>query len=83
MIKKLLVLFLGVVVAFIAFSSFAAKPPEYLDIKDFKKCLATQKYDTWDGWCMPAKKPDECPEASWQKLLALTIQEKLPVCPGE
>jgi hypothetical protein len=67
----------------VAINSFSAPTPEYLQIKDFKKCLETQKFDIWEGWCMPAEKPESCPAESWEQLKALTGKEKLPNCPSK
>ncbi len=75
--------FMGLMFATVAINSFAAPPPTYLQIKEFKKCLETQKIDTWEGWCIPAEKPESCPEESWEQLKALTGKEKLPDCPSK
>jgi hypothetical protein len=59
---------------------FAMLPPKYLSIKDFKSCLATKDMDTWTAWCIPAEKPDACPDESWQQLNSLTGKDKVPNC---
>lgn len=69
--------------AAVAINSSAAFPPKYLGIKDFKQCLATQKFDTYEAWCMPAKKLEGCPATSWKQLKALTGEDKLPKCPSD
>jgi hypothetical protein len=47
---------------------FSMQPPEYLSVPEFKKCLASQKIDTMEQWCLPENKPQGCPEESWGKL---------------
>ena len=42
-------------------------PPAYLDVPRFEECLiATNIYRS----CLPAKKPPNCPRASWKRLVA-------------
>lgn len=81
MFKYLSVIAAAMVFAAFAGSSSAVTPPKYLEIKDFKLCLAIQKFDTWEGWCMPAQKPGTCPAESWQQLNALEGEDKLSPCP--
>jgi len=58
----------------------AAMPPKYLEVKDFKKCLAEKHSDTYSAWCMPEKKVKACPSVSWKQLRALKGQDALPSC---
>jgi len=61
-------------------SSFAVLPPKYLGIKDFDKCLADKQIDTYRAWCIPARKPNDCPKSSWKQLRALSGQDRIPRC---
>ena len=54
-----------------------ARPPAYLQVKDFKKCLDTQDMGSWQSWCLPAEKPSHCPQASWQQLEKM---DNIPAC---
>nr|WP_321467511.1 hypothetical protein [uncultured Desulfobulbus sp.] len=76
-------LFLSFALLFVAVvgENSAVAPPKYLEIKNFKQCLTTQKFDTWEGWCMPALKPETCPAESWEQLNALDENDKVPPCP--
>lgn len=47
--------------------------PEYLKVKSFKKCLGTQSYRGWKGYCMPEDQPENCPDDSWDKLSDMNI----------
>ena len=58
----------------------AALPPKYLEVKDFKKCLAEKDMGTYSMWCLPANKPEACPKESWEQLNNLTGQDKVPSC---
>jgi hypothetical protein len=80
MLKNQLSTILGLVFASVAVVSFAALPPKYLRIKDFKLCLATQQIKTYRTWCMPSEKPDSCPATSWEQLKAFTGSDKVPDC---
>ena len=64
-----------------ATNSAAALPPKYLAVQDFKACLSTQQISTYRAWCMPAKKPENCPAASWAQLKALRGTDQVPACP--
>ena len=82
MLKHSLPIVIGLLFATVAINSSATLPPKYLGIKDFKQCLGSQKFDTHEGWCMPAKKLETCPAKSWEQLKGLTGKEKLPKCPS-
>ncbi|MFC7421757.1 hypothetical protein ACFQNF_18010 [Iodobacter arcticus] len=74
---------LSMAIAFItgiSANSFAALPPKYLEIKDFKKCLQEKEIDSYRIVCMPKKKLAACPRASWKQLNALTENDKIPAC---
>ena len=71
----------GLLLAAIATTSVAALPPKYLAVKDFKQCLAVQKFSTYRAWCMPAGQPASCPATSWAELNALTGSDRVPDCP--
>ena len=47
--------------------------PAYLKIKKFKKCLSTENYRGWQGYCFPAEQPKECPDKSWDKLSKMNL----------
>jgi hypothetical protein len=66
----------------VASASHAALPPKYLQVKNFTQCLGKHQVDAYVGWCMPAKKSESCPAASWKQLKALAGKDKLPNCPG-
>ena len=70
------------VLSFAAGYSFAALPPKYLEVADFKQCLQGQEMGTYSAWCLPAEKLQACPVESWEKLQALTGTDKLPDCPS-
>ncbi|MDP3478333.1 MAG: hypothetical protein Q8R88_01085 [Desulfoprunum sp.] len=82
MLKRSLPTFIGLIFAILATNSFAALPPKYLEVKEFQQCLSTQKIDTYEVWCMPAKKILSCPATSWKELKALAGIDKLPKCPS-
>jgi hypothetical protein len=46
------------------------RTPAYLYVPHFKDCLATKNVGSAQFWCVPAAKPDNCPAASWQQLVA-------------
>lgn len=43
-------------------------PPHYLEVKGFKHCLKSKNMGSWKAWCMPARKPAGCSNASWHEL---------------
>lgn len=47
--------------------------PKYLDVKNYKKCLGIQEYRGWEGYCMPTKRPSECPKKSWDTLQEMNL----------
>ncbi len=61
-------------------SAVAVPAPKYLEIEDFGKCLASKDMSTWTAWCLPAQKPEACPEESWKQLHRLTGNDKVPEC---
>ncbi|GAB4223271.1 MAG: hypothetical protein Kow0076_5490 [Francisella sp.] len=54
-------------------SSSSTWTPAYLKVKKFKKCLKTENYKGWQGYCLPAKKPKKCPGKSWQELNRMNL----------
>ena len=82
MMKKSLPVFMGSLLASVAIESSAVPAPKYLGIESFKLCLATQEINTASFLCMPAGKPDACPETSWEQLKALTGRDAIPDCPA-
>ena len=47
--------------------------PAYLKVKSYKECLSVQDYRGWQGLCMPAEKPKNCPDSSWSKLQEMNL----------
>lgn len=47
--------------------------PAYLKVKKFKKCLSTENYRGWQGYCFPAEQPKECPNESWDELSKMNL----------
>ena len=45
-----------------------ALPPPYLGVPNFKQCLETYNLDSSTHWCIPANRPENCPESSWSDL---------------
>ena len=83
MLKKSLPTFIGLILASVAINCSAVLPPKYLGVTDFKQCLATRVINTYSAWCMPDKKPENCPATSWEQLNAFTELDKLPDCPSD
>ncbi|QIW09202.1 hypothetical protein [Francisella sp. LA112445] len=54
-------------------SSSSTWTPAYLKVKKFKKCLSTQEYRGWKGYCLPNKQPEKCPDASWKELNKMNL----------
>lgn len=73
---------IGLLLAAVASASFAALPPKYLGVKDFKHCLATQQSSGYRAWCLPTQQPERCPATSWQELKAHTGNDRVPDCPA-
>lgn len=71
---------LGVLLVGIMANGFAVLPPKYLGVPDFQKCLSTKNMGTWQSLCMPASKPDQCPDNSWTQLNGLTGKDRVPSC---
>jgi hypothetical protein len=51
-------------------------PPSYLGIHGFKNCLSTKNMGSWQSYCIPNAKPQNCEQNSWESLK----KEKLPIC---
>ena len=81
MLKQSSYIFIGLLLSSIAMNSSAVLPPKYLAIENFKLCVGSQEIDTYTALCMPAGKPENCPEASWEQLKALSGRDKIPDCP--
>jgi hypothetical protein len=47
--------------------------PAYLSVKKFNKCLKSQKYRGWQGYCLPKQQPKNCPDESWQELTQMNL----------
>jgi len=82
MTRKILPIFMGLLLSSIAIESSAVLPPKYLEIESFKLCLGTQEINTARFLCMPSGKPDACPETSWEQLKALSGKDTIPDCPA-
>ena len=54
--------------------------PQYLMIPKVNLCLGTRNYGTYNGVCVPARKPSACPSASWGALAKLTGKEAVSAC---
>ncbi|WP_150467254.1 hypothetical protein [Francisella sp. SYW-9] len=54
-------------------SSSSTWTPAYLKVKKFKKCLSTQEYRGWKGYCLPSKQPKKCPSESWSELNKMNL----------
>ncbi|MCL5260648.1 MAG: hypothetical protein M1561_03050 [Gammaproteobacteria bacterium] len=61
-------------------SVYAVLPPKYLSVPNFQSCFATKNMGSWTAWCMPATKPEGCPDASWQALNSLTGRDRMQSC---
>ena len=57
-----------------------ARPPKYLEIDGFARCLEEQSQGMYRTWCMPATRAEGCPAVSWKRLRALTGREAPPRC---
>ena len=55
-------------------------PPKYLSVPGFKTCLSTQSQGTYQSWCLPRRRPSQCPAESWASLKALKGDDALPKC---
>jgi hypothetical protein len=51
-------------------------PPSYLGIHGFKNCLSTKNMGSWQSYCIPNAKPQNCEQNSWNSLK----NENLPIC---
>lgn len=54
--------------------------PRYLQVPGFKQCLASQQINTYRTWCLPADRPQACPQDSWDALSRLSGVDKMPAC---
>ena len=54
-------------------SNSATWRPDYLKVESYKNCLDVQEYRGWEGWCMPAGQPKNCPDNSWSKLQEINL----------
>ncbi|ASG67107.1 hypothetical protein fh0823_20890 [Francisella halioticida] len=54
-------------------SSSSTWTPAYLKVKKFKKCLSTEDYRGWQGYCLPSKQPKKCPDTSWKELNKMNL----------
>jgi hypothetical protein len=70
----------ALILVLITTSALALLPPKYLSVKDFKQCLATKNMGTWEAWCLPKTKPDDCPDDSWQELNGFTGHDRIQDC---
>lgn len=50
-----------------------AIPPAYLTIPHFKQCLRAIKTGKDSSWCMPATRPNNCPQDSWIALTGINL----------
>ena len=50
-----------------------AIPPAYLAIPHFKQCLRAIKTGKDSSWCMPATRPNNCPQDSWIALTGINL----------
>lgn len=73
---------IGFLLATVVLDSAAALPPKYLEVKDFRRCLATQQIGSYRTWCILAAKPENCPATSWYQLQALGGKNQVPDCPA-
>ena len=55
-------------------------PPKYLSVPEFKTCLSTDDRGSYRSWCLPRRKPGQCPAESWASLKALKGADALPKC---
>ncbi|MCF6764870.1 hypothetical protein L3V82_03720 [Thiotrichales bacterium 19S3-7] len=70
--KKLIMMSLTIGVIFFN-PLFATLPPNYLSVDGFKDCLGTKSMGTWQSYCLPNKKPQNCLETSWNQLITMDI----------
>ncbi|MCF6776306.1 hypothetical protein L3V83_06930 [Thiotrichales bacterium 19X7-9] len=54
-------------------NAFAVMPPEYLSVDGFQSCLSTKNMGTWQSYCIPETKPENCSQSSWDKLTTMNI----------
>lgn len=57
--------------------------PRYLQVPHFQQCLASQQQGSYQTWCLPEQRPDNCPQASWQQLQQLPVGHQVPACRGQ
>merc|ERR1719388_186772 len=58
-------------------------PPAYLQVPDFKSCLAfeTSEDGSYEQWCMPAQMPAGCATDSWTMLSSADME--MAACSNE
>lgn len=61
-------------------SKIGVVQPKYLTVPNFKSCLGTKTVDTAQFWCLPADKPAQCPQSSWDQLTELSGHDALDPC---
>ena len=49
------------------------KPPGYLSVPHFKDCLSAKSTGAYSSWCMPATRPNNCPQDSWIALAGINL----------
>lgn len=52
-----------------------SKPPKYLSIEGFKKCIDLKVKDTYSVVCLPSTKPQKCSNKAWQELSKLNMEK--------
>ena len=57
-----------------------ALPPKFLSVPSFQQCLGQTSVSTYTSWCMPNKKPDSCPDESWNQLQQINNEQKFIPC---
>lgn len=61
-------------------STASTLPPKYLEVDQFRQCLALKQVGAHQQWCMPASRPDSCPAQSWDRLNGLQGGDRVPNC---
>lgn len=55
-------------------ASWAVLPPRYLSVPEWQSCVGTVKKGSADFVCLPAEKPETCPDTSWENPDLKTIE---------
>jgi hypothetical protein len=58
----------------------ALSAPAYLQIPAFEDCVSSERYESYERVCLPAKKPTQCTNKSWRALNALQGRQALERC---